>query len=212
MAHANRNRIFVTCYSNVVRNDRKTEHLQKLSHSWRTVFGLGSKEVADLIRKDKIDILVELTGHTAGNRLDVMAHKPAPIQVTWIGYPNTTGLPTVDYRFTDDVVDPVDTKQEYIEELVRLPGPFLCYTPPSDAPDVSALPAATNGFITFGSFNNLAKVNDRVLQVWCTILKRVPDSRILIKCKPFACPSIRKKVWRLTLIACCADHSAHDAV
>jgi len=155
---------------------------------------MGSKECAELIRRDRIDILVELTGHTAGNRLDVMAHKPSPVQATWIGYPNTTGLPTIDYRFTDEIVDPSDTKQEYVENLIRFPGPFLCYTPPSDAPEVSVAPILTNGFVTFGSFNNLAKINDRVLAVWCAILKRVADSRMLLKCKPFACPSVRKKI------------------
>jgi predicted O-linked N-acetylglucosamine transferase (SPINDLY family) len=147
-----------------------------------------------MIRRDKIDILIELTGHTAGNRLDVMAIRPAPIAVTWIGYPNSTGLPTIDYRFTDAIVDPPETKQRYSETLVRLPGPFLCYTPPTDAPEVSETPAVGNGFVTFGSFNNLAKVNQRVLQVWCAILNRVRDSRMLIKCKPFASDTVRTKV------------------
>jgi predicted O-linked N-acetylglucosamine transferase (SPINDLY family) len=176
---------------------------------------MSSKEVSELIRRDQIDILVELTGHTAGNRLDVMAHKPAPICVTWIGYPNTTGLPTVDYRITDEIADPSETKQEYVESLVRLPGSFLCYSPPQDAPEVSVAPCVQNGTITFGSFNNLAKVNDKVISIWCTILKKglsflscsapflpsnllffsfsVPGSRFLMKCKPFACVSIRKK-------------------
>lgn len=113
--------------------------------------------MCELIRADGIDILVELTGHTAGNRLDVMALKPAPISCTWIGYPQTTGLPTIDYRFTDSIVDPLDTKQKYSEELIRLPGPFLCYTPPADAPAVSDTPALARGYVTFGSFNNLCK-------------------------------------------------------
>jgi protein O-GlcNAc transferase len=154
---------------------------------------MSAFEVAELIRRDKIDILVELTGHTAGNRLDVMALQPAPVGVTWIGYPNTTGLPTIQYRFTDSLVDPPDTKQKFSESLVRLGGPFLCYTPPPDAPAVSRAPSATSGFVTFGSFNNLAKVNDRVLRCWCAILKQVPNSRLLMKCKPFASSSIRKK-------------------
>jgi protein O-GlcNAc transferase len=126
---------------------------------WRDVYGIAEKRVADLVREDKVDILVELTGHTANNRLGVMACRPAPVQVTWIGYPNTTGLPTIDYRFTDALADPPTTKQKHVEELVRLSGCFLCYTPSPEAGPVVQTPALTNGFVTFGSFNNLAKVN-----------------------------------------------------
>ena len=122
-----------------------------------------------------------------------MALKPAPVQVTWIGYPNSTGLPTIDYRLTDGVVDPEDTEQQHSEELVRLPSCFLCYTPPLDAPPVSPTPALTKGFVTFGSFNNLAKLNDRVLARWCAILQAVPTSRMLLKCKPFASASVVTK-------------------
>ena len=157
LAFADPSRTHITCYSNVARRDKKTQHLQTLAHAWRPVHELSAKQVAELIRADRIDILVELTGHTAGNRLDVMALRPAPVQVTWCGYPNSTGLPTIDYRLTDSIVDPPDTKQQYSEELVRLAGPFLCYTPPSEAPPVSPTPALTKGYITFGSFNNLAK-------------------------------------------------------
>jgi len=193
LAFRNPQKTHVTCYSNVVRRDAKTLHLQKFADQWRSVYGLNAMEVADMIRKDQIDILVELTGHTAGNRLDVMALQPAPVQVTWIGYPNTTGLPTIHYRITDAIVDPPETKQKFSEELVRLPTAFLCYTPPMDAPPVSKAPAIANGFVTFGSFNNLAKVNDRVIRVWCAILKAVPNSRLLMKCKPFASSTIRRK-------------------
>lgn len=108
-------------------------------------------------------------------------------QVTWIGYPNTTGLQAVDYRFTDAVADPEDTQQRFVEELVRLPGCFLCYTAAVDAPPVSTLPAAANGFVTFGSFNNLAKITPRVMSVWARILNVLPTSRLVLKNKPFAC-------------------------
>jgi predicted O-linked N-acetylglucosamine transferase (SPINDLY family) len=108
-------------------------------------------------------------------------------QVSWIGYPNTTGLHAVDYRFTDAVADPPDTRQEFVEELVRLPGCFLCYTPAADAPVVPPLPAAANGFVTFGSFNNLAKITPRVMAVWARILNALPSSRLVLKNKPFAC-------------------------
>ena len=111
-----------------------------------------------------------------------------PAQVTWIGYPNTTGLRSVDYRLTDAVADPPATRQRFVERLVRLPGGcFLCYTPAPDAPPVAPAPAADNGFVTFGSFNNLAKITPSVMAAWARILAAVPASRLLLKNKPFAC-------------------------
>ena len=196
LVHAHREDFFIVCYANVVREDHKTLHFKKFASLWRSIAHLNAKQVAELIYQDEIDILVELTGHTAGNRLDVLAHKPAPIQVTWIGYPNSTGLPTIDYRFSDNVVDPVETKQSFVEELVRLPDCFLCYTPLSPAPEVASAPAVASKFITFGTFNNLAKINSLVLNVWCDILTAVPNSRILIKCKPFASDTIRLKIMK----------------
>jgi len=191
---ADNKRVFNICYSNVARTDARTKVFKDLAHKWVEVFGRAPEDVAEMIRKDKVDILVELTGHTAGNRLDVMAQKPAPVQVTWIGYPNTTGLNTIDYRFCDAIVDPPNTKQKYTERLERLPNTFLCYSPPSESPPVSLTPALSNGFVTFGSFNNFAKFNDQVLYLWTAILKRVPMSRLLMKCKPFACMTMQKKV------------------
>ena len=147
-----------------------------------------------MIHKDKIDILIELTGHTAGNRLDVVAMKPAPIQITYLGYPNTTGLQSVDYRFVDDCTDPWNTTQQFTEELVRLPKCFLTYTPPQPAPAVAALPAINNKYITFGSFNNLAKISQNVLVVWSTILRNIPNSRFVMKCKPFASTAVQQRI------------------
>jgi protein O-GlcNAc transferase len=195
--HSNRQQFVVVCYSNVVREDSKSAHLKRLPQLWRPICGLSAAAVADLVREDQIDILVELTGHTAGNRLDVMALKPAPVQVTWIGYPNSTGLPSIDYRLTDSVADPADTSQTFVEQLYRLPHCFLCYTPPmGSAPEINAPPALSSRFVTFGSFNNLAKINSQVLSLWCDILLRVPNSRMLIKCKPFASETVRAKVCR----------------
>ena len=111
----------------------------------------------------------------------------ALVQVTWIGYPNSTGLRAVDFRLTDAVADPLDTRQGFVEELVRLPGCFLCYTPATDAPPVAPLPAAAAGFVTFGSFNNLAKITPRVMAMWARILNALPSSRLVLKNKPFAC-------------------------
>ncbi|KAE8726658.1 putative UDP-N-acetylglucosamine--peptide N-acetylglucosaminyltransferase SPINDLY [Hibiscus syriacus] len=187
----------VVVYSAVVKADAKTnrfgEKVIRKGGVWRDIYGIDEKKVASMVRDDKIDILVELTGHTANNKLGMMACRPAPVQVTWIGYPNTTGLPTIDYRITDSLADPPGTKQMHVEELVRLPECFLCYTPSSEAGPVSPTPALSNGFITFGSFNNLAKITPKVLQVWARILCAVPNSRLVVKCKPFCCDSVRQK-------------------
>ncbi|XP_071908460.1 probable UDP-N-acetylglucosamine--peptide N-acetylglucosaminyltransferase SPINDLY [Coffea arabica] len=187
----------VVVYSAVVKADAKTirfrDRVLKKGGIWRDIYGVDEKKVANMVREDKVDILVELTGHTANNKLGMMACRPAPVQVTWIGYPNTTGLPTIDYRISDPLADSPDTKQKHVEELVRLPACFLCYTPSPEAGPVSPTPALSNGFVTFGSFNNLAKITPKVLQVWARILRAVPNSRLIIKCKPFCCDSVRQR-------------------
>lgn len=187
----------VFCYSNVPRPDNRTDLLRSYGGIWKDIHGLEADVASELIRADKIDILVDLTGHTAGNRLDIFAMKPAPVQVTWIGYPNSSGLPTMDFRITDDVVDPYTSKQTFVENLVRLSGPFLCYSPPQDLPEVSAPPAISNKFITFGSFNNLAKITDQVIGLWCKVLHAVPSSRMLLKCKPFATARVSERVLKI---------------
>ncbi|KAF8396385.1 hypothetical protein HHK36_018002 [Tetracentron sinense] len=187
----------VVVYSAVVKADAKTNRFRdkvlKKGGIWRDIYGIDEKKVANMVREDKVDILVELTGHTANNRLGMMACRPAPVQVTWIGYPNTTGLSGIDYRITDLLADPPDTTQKHVEELVRLPECFLCYTPSPEAGPISPTPALSNGFITFGSFNNLAKITPKVLQVWARILCALPNSRLVVKCKPFGCDSVRQR-------------------
>ncbi|KAF5954068.1 hypothetical protein HYC85_006924 [Camellia sinensis] len=187
----------VVVYSAVVKADAKTNRFRdkvlKKGGIWRDIYGIDEKKVASMVREDKVDILIELTGHTANNKLGMMACRPAPVQVTWIGYPNTTGLPTIDYRITDALADSPDTRHKYVEELVRLPECFLCYTPSPEAGPVSPTPALSNGFITFGSFNNLAKITTKVLQVWARILCAVPNSRLVVKCKPFCSDSVRQR-------------------
>ncbi|KAH1061241.1 hypothetical protein GLYMA_02G201300v4 [Glycine max] len=187
----------VVVYSAVVKADAKTirfrEKVLKKGGIWKDIYGTDEKKVADMVREDQVDILIELTGHTANNKLGMMACRPAPVQVTWIGYPNTTGLPTIDYRITDSQADPPETKQKHVEELVRLPDCFLCYTPSPEAGPVCPTPALSNGFVTFGSFNNLAKITPKVLQVWAKILCAIPNSRLVVKCKPFCCDSVRQR-------------------
>ncbi|GLI61429.1 hypothetical protein VaNZ11_003789 [Volvox africanus] len=213
-------------YSCVPKPDLKTVRLRAATEAaggvWREVARLNEAELAELVRRDEIDLLVELTGHTANNRLGVMARRPAPVQLTWIGYPNSTGLKAVDYRLTDDVCDPWDTKQTFVEELVRLPGCFLCYSPAVDAPPVAPAPALANGYITFGSFNNLAKITPQVLRLWGAVLAAVPRSRLVLKNKPFACEAARGHVlqqlaavgvesWRVDLLPLAPGNAEHLA-
>jgi predicted O-linked N-acetylglucosamine transferase (SPINDLY family) len=176
-----RSRVDIYCYADVARPDSMTGHLKELSNHWRNIRGKADQEVADQIQTDEIDILIDLAGHTGNNRLPVFARKPAPVQVTYLGYPNTTGLSTIDYRLTDLEADPIGQEAFHTEQLVRLPHGFLCYTPPPDAPEVATLPVLAAGHITFGSFNNLAKMTPKVIGLWARILKAVPESRLVIK-------------------------------
>ncbi len=184
----------IFCYSNVSRPDSTTERLRDLADHWRPVSGRSDQQVADSILEDRIDILVDLTGHTAGHRLLVFARKPAPVQVTWLGYPNTTGMTTMDYRITDAWADPPgDSDRLHSEILLRLPRGFLCYRPLPDSPPVSESPSQTTGYITFGCFNNSAKISAPVLDVWSEILKAVPQSRLLLKSRQLRDPPLRQR-------------------
>ena len=176
------NKFEVFCYYNNSRVDDATKRMQTAVAHWRMTSTISDDELARMIQADAIDILVDLSGHTGLNRLLVFARKPAPIQVTWIGYPNTTGLSTMDYRITDAFADPIGaTEALHTEKLVRMPECFSCFKPPSNAPHVSALPAVARGTITFGSFNNFAKITPEVMRVWIAILARVPGSRLVLK-------------------------------
>jgi predicted O-linked N-acetylglucosamine transferase (SPINDLY family) len=159
--------------------DAITARLRTLAHGWRPVTGQGDAEVARLVREDRIDILVDLGGHT-GSRLGVFALKPAPVQVTYLGYPNTTGLGTIDYRLTDAVADPPGEPDCHTEVLVRLPGGFACFRPAPDAPAVTPAPCLTAGAVTFGSLHKLPKLNGQVLDLWCAVLRALPGSRLLV--------------------------------
>ncbi|MBI3839902.1 MAG: tetratricopeptide repeat protein [Planctomycetia bacterium] len=171
----------VFCYSDVQLADDATGRLQSYADHWREIVGLGDQEASELIRRDQIDILVDLTGHISGSRLLVFARKPAPVQVTYLGYQNTTGMMGMDYRLTDAWSDPPGTTDSFhTEELIRLPRSFFCYQPSADAPPVSSLPALASGYVTFGSFNSFAKVTPEVLSVWATILLAVPQSRLVL--------------------------------
>jgi predicted O-linked N-acetylglucosamine transferase (SPINDLY family) len=187
----------IYCYSGCADEDEQTAFFKSHASAWRSTLAMSDERLAAAIREDGIDILVDLSGHTNGNRLAVFARRPAPVQATWLGYPNTTGLSGIDYRLTDAIIDPpgiADTLSS--ERLVRLPDGFLCYTAPAAAPDVAAPPATAAPVITFGSFNNLIKVNGAVLDAWTAILHRVPASRLLLKTKWLGLPGIRDHVHK----------------
>lgn len=169
------------CYSSVPRPDETTRKLQALSGHWRDISRMKPEQTAEQIRKDGIDILVDLAGHTAGNHLTLFMRKPAPIQVTWLGYPNTTGMEVMDYRIVDEITDPPGSEAYCTEKLIRIPGCFLCYKPLQDAPEINPPPCNANGYITFGSFNNRAKISRKVIEAWSRILKTLPDARLLLK-------------------------------
>jgi protein O-GlcNAc transferase len=182
----NRDRFEIYCYSNVENPDKVTARFQELADRWYDAVGQADQELATIINNDDIDILVDLAGHTRGNRLTVFAMRPAPVQVTWLGYPNTTGLRSINYRITDVVADPGDCDDYYSEKLFRLSHGFLCFQSITQMPDVSSLPALENGYITFGCMNNFAKVTNEVLDLWAKLLQQIPDSRLLLKAKQLA--------------------------
>lgn len=188
----------VICYSNVVRADPVTARLKALADEWVEIHELSDEAAAGRIRAGEVDILVDLAGHTANGRLGIAARKPAPVIVHWLGYPDTTGLESVDYRITDEAADPPgEADSYYTEQLIRLPVPFLCYGAPREAPEVGPLPALRRGAVTFGGFHNLAKINRRVASCWGAILRRVPASRLLLKAAALDDTGARARLGRL---------------
>lgn len=192
LEHRNGEDFETFCYADVGRADAVTERMRGLSDHWRNIHGRSHEQVIERVLADAIDILVDLGGHTAGNRLPVFAARCAPLQVTYLGYPNTTGLPEMDYRLTDAWSDPPGmTESFYTESLIRLPGCFLCYTPPADAPLPGERTAGEAGAVTFGSFNSYVKMTDEVFELWAAILRAVPRSRLLLKNFSLTDPAVR---------------------
>ena len=171
--------------------DATTARLKQLPITWRDLSG-DDEQMAAAVAADNLDVLIELTGLTTANRLGVMARKPARVQATYIGYPNTTGVPQVDFRIVDAVTDPEGTDGFAVERLARLPGCFLCYRPVDGAPDVAPPPSASGEPITFGSFNNSAKLTEPVVRLWTKLLDAVPGSRLVIKSQQFKCEWLRR--------------------
>jgi predicted O-linked N-acetylglucosamine transferase (SPINDLY family) len=171
----------IICYSDRIPQDELTSRFQTASTTWFNVAPLSDERLAQQIREDRIDILFDLAGHTARNRLLVFARKPAPIQITWIGYVGTTGLDAMDYIVADRHEIPAAAEKHYCEKVLRMPDGYVCYDPPGYAPPVSPLPAEKNGWVTFGCFNNPSKITAQVVETWAKILIRVPRSRVLLK-------------------------------
>jgi len=189
-----KNNFTICCYSDTPKEDEITDQMKKHVSEWTRTGHMSHEELASTIYHDNIDILVDISGHVSGNRLPVFAKQPSKIQFTWLGYPNTTGLSSMHYRFTDIIADPPENDAYYSEKLIRLSPCFLCYQPEKDSPAVSSLPADHKNVITFGSFNNLAKINDSVVRLWSRIMKSLPDTRLLIKAIPLADLDVQKYV------------------
>jgi protein O-GlcNAc transferase len=185
------------CYADVAREDHVTRQLRALADRWVNIRGLDTGAVVQQIRADKIDVLVDLAGHTNNNRLSVFARKPAPVQFTWLGYLNTTGLSAIDYRITDPVADPAGAENFHSETLVWLPRCFVCYRPPDQVGPVIPPPFRRLSHITFGSFNNIAKVGPQVVALWAHLLLAVPGSRLLLKTNALSSPAVRERIARM---------------
>ena len=183
LAEHDRSQFEIFCYDNSAQHDRVTERLKSCADHWRPIQNLDDDQAARLIHHDGIDVLIDLSGHTGGNRLPVFGRKPAPIQISWLGYLNTTGMKTMDYHITDRALCPEGSARFYTEALVYL-SRAMPLSPLSDAPEISSLPAFKNGFVTFGAFNNFKKASPVVVTRWARIMARVPDSRIMISVGP----------------------------
>jgi predicted O-linked N-acetylglucosamine transferase (SPINDLY family) len=181
----------IYCYSSVKKPDLVTHTLRQCKVTWRDIYYQKDDAVCDQIQADGIHILVDLAGHSSGNRLMVFAKKPAPIQVTYLGYPNTTGLSQVDYRFVDQYSDPDLNHLCGTEQRIYLPNGFLCFSPSKNAPLIAQ--KSSSKYITFGSFNNLPKINKQVIALWSNILKAVPNSKLLLKTNGFKAYRIKEK-------------------
>jgi predicted O-linked N-acetylglucosamine transferase (SPINDLY family) len=216
--HHNKQHFDIYCYSNVKKSDQVTKDLQQSGVYWRDIYFQNDDMVCKQIQADGIHILVDLAGHSSNNRLMVFAKKPAPIQVTYLGYPNTTGLKQIDYRFVDKYSDPDLSCFSGSEHRIYLPNGFLCYSPSEQMPLIAQKTPSKH--ITFGSFNNLPKINQHVIALWSKILKSVPDSRLLLKTNGFKSTRIQEKYLqyfqkfgidtaRIQLMATVKDENAH---
>jgi protein O-GlcNAc transferase len=186
----------VFCYSSTEVEDPMTDRLKQEVDHWRPIVGLNDDQAVQTIRSDRIDILVDLAGHTNSNRLGVFARRAAPVQVAWLGYFGTTGLASMDFVIADRHVLPAADEPTLTERVVRLPDSYLCFSPPAEAGPVARLPAGLQQPITFGCFNSRTKLNPNVLALWARVLETVPRSRLLLKAAQYRDKTIRRAITR----------------
>lgn len=181
LAQHDREQFRVHCYYNGAAADDTTARIRESADVWRDISRLDDDAAAELIRADGIDVLIDLSGHLRDNRLLVFARKPAPVQITWLGYLQTTGMQAMDYKLTDAISDPPgEADRRHTEVLLRMPHCQWCYQPPAGAPAVNALPALASGKITFGSFNRTIKISPHSIRLWCRILRELPQASLRI--------------------------------
>ncbi len=198
------NNLEFIAYSAYSWDDELAGRIKACCHDWHVVTQLSDQQLAQKIHDDEIDILIDLSGHTGYNRLPVFAWKPAPVQVSWLGYFATTGVQAIDYLIADPWVLPPEEEIYFTEKIWRLPETRLCFTPPDVAVEVAPLPALTKQYITFACFNNLSKMNDDVVALWAKILLAMPTSRLFLKAKQLNEESVKKNT-----IARFAQHGIH---
>lgn len=180
LEHQNRELFETWCYSDVTQTDDVTRRLRQSAQHWRDIAGWSNNRVLAQIKSDRIDVLVDLAGHTEHNRLAVFARKPISCQISYLGFPNTTGLQAMDYRIVDTFTAPDDEAATGTEKLLRLPQGFACFRPPRRAPEITAPAALNNGYVSFGSLHKLEKLNDRVISLWARVLRGNPGTKLLL--------------------------------
>ena len=189
-------RFNIVVYSFSVTQDGVTEELKLSTAQWHTCVGWSPLQIVEQSARDGIDLAIDLAGHTAGGAMSAFAHRVAPKQVSWLGFPASTGLANSDGTLLSDDLCTEATLSFFAEPVLAYGGPQFVYTPPHYIPDVAQAPHLKNGFITFGCFNNLAKLNDNVVATWATIMQRMPESRLLLKWKSLADPQVKDAVLK----------------
>ena len=186
LRHHNHDHFDICFYHTGAATDEITDDLRSRCSTWHQLEGTPVRSIANRVREDDIDILVDLSGHTAGNRLPVFALRSAPVQISWLGYFGTTGLTEMDYLIADNTVIGLDEEGDYVEQVLRLPDSYLCFTEPSVNASPGPLPLTRNGYVTFGCFNNRAKISDETIALWSRVLKTVPESHLFLKYRQYA--------------------------
>jgi predicted O-linked N-acetylglucosamine transferase (SPINDLY family) len=210
----------VVCYSTGPKSDATTERLRALADGWVDAAGLTGEAFAARLRADRTDIALELSGHTSSSRVLALARRGAPVQASYLGYPASTGVPAIDWRIVDEVTDPAGSEWSGTERLMRLPGCFLTYRPPAEAPEVVARREGVP--VTFGSFNSMRKVTGRVLETWAAVVRGVPGSRLVLKNRSLSDAGVRERTlaaleragverWRVELLGPAAGVREHLA-